>query len=68
MAKSKNISELAYHNFTTGDDFIKIRYNKTKAGQDSEKIRDNHIYDNPFNPLVCHVLALYIWLTLESKD
>jgi len=67
MARSKNIGELAYHNFTTGDDFIKIRYDKTKVDQDGEKIRDNHIYASPFNPLVCPVLVLCVWLTLELK-
>jgi len=66
MAISKEIGELAYHNFTTGDNFIKIRYNKTRADQDSENIRDKHVYAEPFNTLVCPVLA-YVWLTLESK-
>lgn len=67
MARSKNIGELAYHNFCTGDDYIKIRHDKTKADQDGEKIRDKHIYANPLNPLVCHVFALGIWFALESK-
>ena len=38
MARSKNIGELAYHNFVTGDDYIKIRYDKTKEDQDGETI------------------------------
>jgi len=59
--------DLAYQNFTTGNNFIKIRYNKTKADQDGEKIRDKYVYANLFNPLVCTFLALGIWLTLESK-
>ena len=67
MACSKNIGELAYHNFVTGDDYIKIRYDKTKADQDGEKIRDKHIYANPLNPLVCPFLALGIWFSLEAK-
>ena len=67
MERSNNIGELAYHNFTTGNEFIKIRYNKTKTDQDGEKIRDKHVYVNPFNPLVCPVLALGVWLMLESK-
>ena len=67
MARSKNIGELAYHNFRTGDDYIKIRYDKTKADQSGEKVKDKHIYANPFNPLVCPVLSLGIWFALESK-
>ena len=65
MARSKNIGKLAYHNFTTDNDFIKIRYNKMKADQDGEKIRDTHVYTNPINPLVYPVFALDVWLTLE---
>ena len=67
MARSKNIGDLAYHNFTTGDDYIKIRYDKTKADQAGEKVKDKHIYANPFNPLVCSFLALGVWFTLEAK-
>ena len=67
MARSKNIGELAYHNFVTGDDYIKIRYDKTKANQDGEKIQDKHIYANPLNPLVCPFLAIGIWFALEAK-
>ena len=67
MARSKNIGELAYHNFTVGDDYIKIRYNKTKADQEGEKIKDKHIYANPLNPLVCPFLALGIWFSLDAK-
>jgi len=67
MERSKNIGELAYHKFTTGDDFIKIRYDKTKADQDGENIRDKHVYANPFKPLVCPILALGVWLTLETN-
>ena len=33
MAQSINIGALAYHNFHTGDDYIKIRYDKTKSYQ-----------------------------------
>jgi len=67
MARSKNVGKLAYHNFTTGDEFIKICYNKTKADQNGKKIRDRYVYANSFNPLVCPVLALGVWVTLESK-
>jgi len=58
MAKSKDIGELEYHNFTTAADFIKICYDKTKEDQDVEKLRDKHVYANQFNPLVYPVLAL----------
>ena len=67
MARSKNIGDLAYHNFTVGDDYIKIRYDKTKADQDGERIKDKHMYANPYNPLVCPFLALGIWFALDAK-
>ena len=67
MARSKNIGELAYHNCTAGNDFIKIRYGKRTGDHDGEKIRDKHFYANPFNPLVCPVLELCVWLTLASQ-
>ena len=67
MACSKNIGKLAYHNFVIGDDYIQIRYNKTKADQDGEKICNKHIYANPLNPLVCPFLAICIWFALETK-
>ena len=67
MARSKNIGELAYHNFVVVDDCIKIRYDKTKADQDGEKIRDKHVYANTLNPLVCPILALGIWFALEAN-
>ena len=67
MGRSKNIGELAYHMFTTGDDYIKIRYDKTKADQDGQKIKDKHIYANPYNPLVCPFLALGVWFSLDAK-
>jgi len=67
MARSKNIGELANHNFTTGDNFIKIRYDKMKVDQDGEKIRNKHVYANPLNPLAFPVPVLGVWITLESK-
>ena len=67
MACSKNIGELAYHNFVTGDDYIKICYDKTKADQEGEKIRDKHIYAKSLNPLVCPFLALGVWFAMEAK-
>jgi len=67
MSRSNIIGELAYHHFTTGNDCIKLRYDKTKVDQDGKKIRDKHVYTNPFNPLTCPVLALGVWLTLELK-
>ena len=44
MTRSKNIGELAYHNFLTGDDYIKIQYDKAKADQSGEKVKDKHIF------------------------
>jgi len=57
MARLGNIGEISYHNFTAGNDFIKIRYNKMKADQDGGKIRDKYVYANPFNLLVCSVIT-----------
>ena len=65
MARSKNIGDLAYHQFQIGDDYIKIRYDKTKSDQAGEKVHDKHLYANPFDPLVCPFLALGIWISLE---
>ena len=48
----------AFHQFQTGDDYIKIRYDKTKADQEGQKVKDKHIYANPFDPLVCSFLSL----------
>ena len=67
MARSRNIRELAYHCFTVGDDYIKIKYDKTKADQEGEKVKDKHLYDNPFNATVCPFLALGIWLAYDAK-
>ena len=66
MARSINIAALAYHNFQTGEDFIKIKYDKTKADQSGELVRVKHVYVNPFSLICCPVLALGIWFTLES--
>ena len=66
MARSINIEALAYHNFQTGDDYIKIRYDKTKSDQADKKVRDKHVYTNPFNPICCPILALGVWFSLES--
>ena len=68
MARLKNIGDLTYHNFTTDNDYIKIQYDKTKVDQAGEKIKDKHVYANPFNPLVCYFLALGLWFTLEAKQ
>ena len=65
MARSINIGALAYHNFQTGDDYIKIRYDNTKSDKAGEKVRDKHVYANPFNPLCCPILALGVWFSLE---
>jgi hypothetical protein len=67
MARSKNIGDLAFHQFQTGDDYIKIRYDKTKADQEGQKVKDKHIYANPFDPLVCSFLSLGVWFCLEPK-
>ena len=65
MARLINIGALAYHNFQTGDDY-KIIYDKTKSDQAGEKVREKHVYTNPFNPLLCPILALGVWFSLES--
>ena len=67
MSRSRNIGDLAYHNFRTDNDYIKIRYDNTKADQSGDNVKDKHVYANPFNPLVCPILALGIWFSLESK-
>ena len=67
MARSKYIGDFAYHNFTIGDDYIELRYDKTKADQVGEKRNDRHICAYPFNPLVCYFLTLGIWFTLDAK-
>ena len=65
MAQSINIGALAYHNFQTGDDYIKIRYDKKKSDQAGKTFRDKHVYANPFNPIFCPILALGVWFSLE---
>ena len=67
MAQLKNIWDLAYHIFTTSDDYSKMRYDKMKADQDDEKIKVNHMYTNPFNHIVCPSLGLSVWFTLGTK-
>lgn len=57
MARQTSIGDLAYHNLCTIDEHINIRYNKIKAGQFGGKIKDKHIYANPFNPLVCPICS-----------
>ena len=64
MARSMNIGALAYQNFQTGDNYIKIRYDKTKSDQAGEKDRDKHVYANLFNPLSCPILSLGVWFSL----
>ena len=44
MARSINIGALSCHNFPTGDNYIKIRYKKTKSDQAGEKVRDKQVY------------------------
>ena len=66
MEWSINTGALAYHKFQTGDDYIKIRYNKKNSDQAGKNVRDKHVYANPFNPLCCPILALGVWFSLES--
>ena len=65
MARSMNIGALAYQNFQTGDNYIKIRYDKTKSDQAGEKDRDKHVHANLFNPLSCPILSLGVWFSLD---
>ena len=65
MARSANIGMLAYHQLISGEDYIKVHYDKTKADQAGEKCVDKHLYANPLQPLVCPFLALAVWFSFE---
>ena len=52
MSRSINIGALAYHNFQTGDDYIKIIYDKTKSDQAVERVSVHMLFSNLFNCLV----------------
>lgn len=67
MARSKNIGELAYHNFRTGDDCLTVLYDRTKADQSGGKVMYKYVYANPVNPIVCPHLAPGFWFTLRKE-
>jgi hypothetical protein len=68
MSRSNNIEALSLHNFTLGEDNIKVKYDKTKADQTGEKCTPKHLYANPFDPFVCVFLSLGLWFCLESAS
>ena len=67
MARAVNIGALAYHQFSTSDDNIQIKYDKSKKDQLGEKCNDKHIYANPYDPLVCPFLSLGIWFAHDVE-
>jgi hypothetical protein len=67
MARSINIAPLALHNMIVMEDAIRVKYDKTKADQTGDKVRDKHLYSNPHWPLGSVNLALGVWFCLEVE-
>jgi hypothetical protein len=68
MGISASIDPLEIHNLGIGAaDSYKIKYNDSKADSTGEKVSPKNMYSNPFNPKICSVTALGIWLANRNE-
>src|SRR5690349_10266066 len=62
MARASNVAHLMFNHFSWEGDSMTITLPKTKGDPEGLKVFPKHVYANPFNPLVCPLLALAIHL------
>jgi hypothetical protein len=63
MGRSASIDPLRIHNLGVGAaDSNKIKYDDSKADSTGEKVSPKNMHANPFDPIICSVTALGIWL------
>jgi len=58
FARSCSVADLRTHHFTWENDCMVIDMSRHKADQTGENITPKHVYANPYNPLICPILAL----------
>jgi hypothetical protein len=63
IGRSASIDPLGIHNLGIGAaDSYKIKYDDSKSDSTGEKVSPKNMYANPFDPTICSVTALGIWL------
>jgi hypothetical protein len=63
MGRSAYIDPLGIHNLGIGAaDSYKIKYDDSKSDSTGEKVSPKNIYASPFDPKICSVTAIGIWL------
>jgi hypothetical protein len=68
MGRSASIDPLGIHNLGIGAaDSYKIKYDDSKADSTGEKVSPKNMYADPFDPTICSVTALVIWLVNRNK-
>jgi hypothetical protein len=69
IGRSASINPLGIHNLGVGAaDSYNIKYDDSKADSTGEKFSPkNTMYANPFDPTICSVMALGIWLANRNE-
>ena len=69
MARSINIDPIAFHNMKKGQsDSIEFVPDSTKTDPTGEFVTMKNVYGNPKEPLVNCMLALAVWVSLNSES
>ncbi len=69
MCRSKSVETLDTAHISCEDDSIGCVFHKTKTNQDGSGPKDpRHIYANPYNPSICWVTALGIYLACNPDQ
>jgi len=68
MSRSISVDSLGFRNFKRGtSDSFKVKFDETKSDKTGEFTQEKNCYANPFNPVVCFMTALAVWISLQSE-
>ena len=68
MCRSHSAAVLMYAHISTGADCLTFVLPKQKNDVEGEKGFAKHVYANPFNPTLCPVFALALWVFTRSNS
>ncbi len=66
MSRSKNITSIAFSHLSWENDSLTIMFCVTKTNQAGRNMHPRHVYANPLQPHICPILALGVYLMVNS--
>jgi hypothetical protein len=62
IARSDSVAGLMYHHYAWCEDSMVITFPKHKGDQEGQSASPKHVYANPFDPVICPILAHGVYL------